>query len=167
MRWNKRIYYVTPRSTNRTSQLRVRIQSARQVSEQILKTEYNYHTVRPKHWHGSPGPTSVPINIKISTPAKRNAFREAWLTQYTLGKKSLGNRNTVPTLGSRFKCHRNKEEKCPFPFLFDSYRLVWVLEGTLLEPSQNWLVKTVNYYLSKLLPTITVVHIWLYVHLGT
>ena len=127
-----------------------------QASEQILKTEYNYHTVRPKHWHGSPGPTSVPININILTPAKK-AFREAWLIQFTLEKKSLGNRNTVSTLWVKVQVHGHKNWKRAC-FLFCLTVIVWFLEiwKHTIKP-----IYKINP--SKLPYTITFAHMWLYV----
>jgi len=84
---------------------------------QELQTEYNRHTVRPKHWHGSQGFTSVVININISTPAKRNAFMEAWLISVQAGEENLGDRNTVSPAELRINCHGHKLENVPcFPF---------------------------------------------------
>jgi len=72
-----------------------------QAWEQVLKTEYNHYTVRPKHWHGLQGFTRVLITNNIPNPTKRNVFKEAWFTQLPIKKKRLGNRNTVSPIQVR------------------------------------------------------------------
>ena len=113
---------------------RLRVPS--QASEQILKIIYNYYPVRPKHCQTYKDPHVFQLTFTFQLPPKRNDFRETWLTPFTLEKKSLGNRNTVPPLrAKRFDSHGNKLETCLFPFLFYNYRGLCFGEFTLLEPS--------------------------------
>jgi len=78
-----------------TSSLRVPCQAW----EQVLKTEHNLYTVRPKHWQGLQGFTTVLIKNITQTSTKRNVLREVWVTQLSIKKESLGNRNTVSGRG--------------------------------------------------------------------
>jgi len=97
----------------RLSRLRVSCQAL----VQELQTEYNHHTVRPKHWHGSQGFTRVITNFNISSPAKRNAFRESCLIAVHAGEELRGQKYSLSPVGSRINCHSNELGNVPcFPF---------------------------------------------------
>jgi len=129
-----------------------------QASEQILKTEYNYYPIRPKHWQTYKDPHVFQLTLTFQLLPKINDFRETWLSQFTLEKKSFGNRNTISTLWGRGSTAMAiKKKRACFPF--------WLAVMTWSGFCKSHCYSLHKIDLSKLL--ITAVHIWLYVHLGT